>query len=114
MGSPELWACDTAARTLRVELPRQEIFILPLTHFLHAEVKAGMGEIRAVFVTHEITIRGRNLRRIVAALARKELSFVTISPPAHNVPEGQTIIREILVSEVKKPEAAKPGETAAS
>lgn len=114
MGTPELWACDTTARTLRVDLSRQGIFILPLTHFLHAEVKADMGEIRAVFVTHEITIRGRNLRRIVSALARKELSFVTVSPPAQIVPEGQPVIREILVSEVKTPGAAKPGEKAAS
>ncbi len=114
---PECWASDPNARALRVELSAGHSFLLPFDQFVFAELREEDGEqcLRAVFGTHEVLVYGQALRRIVTALQRLELGLITPLPdsalPA--IPDGQPVIRDIVVTEVENPEAATPGEQAA-
>jgi hypothetical protein len=68
-----------------------------------------------IFATHEVQIHGYALRRLVVVLQRRELALITpLSSSARpTISDGQTVIRQISVSEVKNPEAATPGHAAA-
>lgn len=101
---PECWGTDANARALRVELDAHHSLLLPFDQFVHAEWRQDTGEqqLRAVFGTHEVLIEGHALRRIVAALQRQDLAFVTPLPASARsaIPDGQPAIRMITVTEV--------------
>jgi hypothetical protein len=60
-------------------------------------------DLRLVFATHEISIRGHALRRIQTALQRMELSSLAALSSNHRslIPDGQpAAVLEIFVKEV--------------
>lgn len=101
----ESWASDAQARCLRVDLADGRSLLLPFDQFMFAEIRqdAPEQEIRAIFTTHELTVRGHSLRRIAIAMQRMELSLLTTrSPSARSaVPDGQPVIREIVALDLK-------------
>jgi hypothetical protein len=101
----ECWASDPQARGLRIEATPDRSLLLPHNHFIFAELDSSGDEqnLKLVFTTHEISVRGHSLRRIETALHRLELSFITTLPEKYHslVAEGQPTIREIVVTEIK-------------
>jgi hypothetical protein len=113
--SPECWANDPHARGVRVEITADESLLLPHDEFVFAELKRD-GEdqnLRLVFVTHEVLVRGQSLRRIETAMQRMELSLLTKLPRSQRslIADGQPVILEIVVTEMKssakQPQEAK-------
>ncbi len=78
---------------------------MPFDQFAFAELKTEgkQQHLRLVFATHEVLIRGTALRRIETAMQRKELSFLAGLPGNQRslVPDGQAIVSEIVVTEMK-------------
>jgi hypothetical protein len=106
--SPECWANDPQARGVRVEISADHSMLLPHDEFAFAELK-GEGkeqELRLVFVMHEVLVRGHSLRRIDTAMQRSELSLLTALSGKQRslIPDGQPVVVEIVVTEVKPKE----------
>jgi len=102
------------AKILRVDLGGEGTLLLPLSQFLYAEANIDASVVRVIFSTHEVTLHGVHLRRIVNLLHRHELSSVSIAEASGSTgQESQTVIRKILVKEMEGPEAATPGNQAA-
>ena len=103
--APECWASDPNARAVKVELSAEQSLLLPFDQFAFAELKSDgkKQRLRLVFATHEVTLRGHSLRRIENAMQRMELSFLAALPSSQRslVPDGQPVIVEIIVTEMK-------------
>lgn len=86
--------------------------LLPFDQFAFAELKNEGKEqrLRLVFATHEVTICGHSLRRIEAGMQRMELSFLMALPTNQRslVPDGQPVVREIVVTEAEKERERPP------
>lgn len=82
--------------------------LLPHDEFVFAELKReGKNQtLRLVFVTHEILVSGESLRRIETAMQRMELSLLTKLPSSQRslIADGQPVITEIVVTEMKSPD----------
>jgi hypothetical protein len=82
--------------------------LLPFDQFAFAELKAEgkQQHLRLVFATHEVSIRGNALRRIETTMQRMELSFLAALPSSQRklIAEGQPVIVEISVTEIKESE----------
>ena len=113
--TPECWASDPQARGLRIEISAEQSLLLPFDQFAFAELKREGKEqrLRLVFATHEVLIHGHALRRIETTMQRLELSFLAKLPSGQRflVAEGQPVIVEIVVTEMKpsdkQPQAVK-------
>ena len=89
--------------------------MLPFDQFAFAELKTEgkQQHLRLVFATHEVLVRGNALRRIETTMQRMELSFLAALPSSQRslVAEGQPVIVEIVVTEMKpsdkQPQAVK-------
>ena len=103
--SPECWASDPNAHGVKIELSAERSLLLPFDQFAFAELKAEgkQQHLRLVFATHEVLIRGNALRRIETAMQRSELSLLTTLAGKQRslIPDGQPVILEIAVVEVK-------------
>lgn len=103
--TPECWASDPNARAVKVELSAEQSLLLPFDQFAFAELKSDGKEqrLRLVFATHEITLRGHSLRRIETAMQRMELAALSALSGKQRslVPDGQPMIHEIVVSDIK-------------
>jgi len=103
--SPECWASDPQARGLRIEMSAERSLLLPFDQFAFSELKSEGKEqqLRLVFATHEVSVRGHSLRRIETTMQRMELSFLAKLPSSQRplITEGQPVILEIVVTEVK-------------
>jgi len=79
--------------------------LLPFDQFAFAELKneSKKQQLRLVFATHEVLIRGNALHRIETTMQRMQLSFLGALPSSHRslVPEGQPVIHEIVVTEMR-------------
>ena len=80
--------------------------LLPHDEFAFAEL-TGEGkeqQLRLVFAMHEVLVRGHSLRRIETAMQRSELSLLTALSGKQRslIPDGQPVVLEIVVSEVKE------------
>ena len=111
--APECWASDASAKALRIEISPEKSLLLKFDHLIHAEFENCEGEqrLRLFFATHEVVVRGHSLRRIEAALQRMELSYLA-SVPANlraALAEGQPVVREIVVTEIKDTENHRKG-----
>ena len=77
--------------------------MLPHDQFMFEKLTNGEREqnLKLVFATHEVSIRGHDLRRIETLMQRMELSLVTVSPGNQRnfIPDGQPVILEITVKE---------------
>src|SRR5438034_11315784 len=95
--SPECWASDPNAHGVKIELSAEQSLLLPFDQFAFAELKSEgkLQNLRLVFATHEVSVRGNSLRRVETAMQRMELSLLTALPDNHRsiVPEGQPMIR---------------------
>jgi len=103
--TPECWASDPQARGLRIEATPERSLLLPHNHFIFAELDSGGDEqnLKLVFTTHEISVRGHHLRRIETVMQRMELSLLAKLPNNQRklITEGQPVIVEIVVTEAK-------------
>ena len=103
--TPECWASDPQARGLRIEATPKRSLLLPHNHFIFAELDSGGDEqnLKLVFTTHEISVRGYHLRRIETVLQRMELSLLAKLPISQQnlITEGQPVILEIVVTEAE-------------
>lgn len=82
--------------------------MLPFDQFAFAELKTEgkQQHLRLVFATHEVVIRGNALRRIETTMQRMELSFLAALSSSERklIAEGQPVIIEIAVTEMKASE----------
>jgi hypothetical protein len=81
--------------------------LLPHDQFIFAELTSGDEQLlKLVFATHKVSIRGHNLRRIETTMQRLELSLLATLPRSQRnlITEGQPVILEISVTEVKESE----------
>ena len=101
--TPECWASDPNARAVRVELSAEQSLLLPFDQFAFSELKSEGKEqqLRLVFATHEVSLRGHSLRRIETAMQRMELSLLTTLPSNQRslIAEGQPAILQITAKE---------------
>ncbi len=112
--TPECWASDPQTKGLRIELSPGRSLLLPHDQFIFAELTSGGDEqnLKLVFATHEVSVRGHHLRRIETTMQRLELSLLATLPRSQRnlITEGQPVILEIAVTEMKpsekQPEAA--------
>ena len=109
----ECWSSDPNARAVKIELSAERSLLLPFDQFAFAELKTEgkQQHLRLVFATHEVLIRGNALRRIETTMQRMELSFLAALPSSQRslVPEGQPVVREILVTTVNDVETKHHG-----
>ena len=100
---PECWASDASAKLLRIEVSPEKSLLLKFDQLIYAEFDNADKEqqLRVLFATHEVVIRGNALRRIETALQRLELSYLACCPPTliPSLSDGQPVIREIRVSQ---------------
>ena len=86
--------------------------LLPHDEFVFAELKREDANqtLRLVFVTHEVLVSGQSLRRIETAMQRMELSRLAKLPSSQRplIADGQPVIHEIVVTEVKAEESQRP------
>lgn len=79
--------------------------MLPFDQFAFSELKSEgkQQQLRLVFATHEVSLRGHSLRRIETAMQRMELSLLTALPGKQRslVPDGQPIVLEIEITDAK-------------
>jgi hypothetical protein len=92
------------ALSIHVEVSPDQSLLLPHGDFVFAELKTEGREqqLRLVFATHEILVRGRCLRRIETAMQRLELAFVAKLPTSQRplITEGQPVVLELTVIEL--------------
>jgi len=78
--------------------------MLPNDQFIFAELTRGGDEqnLKLVFATHEVLIRGHYLRRIETVMQRLELSLLIKLPSSHRslISVGQPMILDIIVTEI--------------
>ena len=76
---------------------------MPHGQFIFAELTSGGDEqnLKLVFATHEVSVRGHHLRRIETVLQRLELSLLAKLPNNQRkmITEGQPVVLEIEVTE---------------
>ena len=110
--TPECWASDPNARAVKVEISAEQSLLLPFDQFAFSELKSTGKEqqLRLVFATHEVLLRGHSLRRIETAMQRMELSSLTALPAKHRslVLDGQPVVLEISMVEAKAEEVVPP------
>jgi hypothetical protein len=102
--TPECWSSDPNAHGVKIELSSEQSLLLPFDQFAFAELKSEGKEqqLRLVFATHEVMLRGHSLRRIETAIQRMELSLVAALARNQRslVPDGQPVVTEIAVTEI--------------
>jgi hypothetical protein len=96
---------ERSARAVKIELSAEQSLLLPFDQFAFSELKSEGKEqqLRLVFATHEVSLRGHSLRRIETAMQRMELSLLTALPGKQRslVPDGQPVVAEIDVTEAR-------------
>jgi len=84
--------------------------LLPFDQFLFSELRQiDEGQrLRALFVSHEVTLIGTGLHRIEVALQRAQLSYMACVPTHFHtvVADEQPVIRRIVVTEAKATDSA--------
>jgi len=80
--------------------------LLPFDQFAFSELKndGKQQELRLVFATHEVSLRGHSLRRIETAMQRMELSFLAALPAKHRsaIAAGQPVVGEVSATEIRE------------
>ena len=107
--APESWASDAQVHALRVEASPESTLLLPFDQFVYAEFHPAGTEQRLdlVFATHEVRIHGHCLRRLVAAVQRRELALISPVPEAFRsaISDGQPVVRRIDVTKTENPKS---------
>jgi hypothetical protein len=103
--TPECWESDPNAAGVKIILAPDEHLLMPFDQFVYADLKP-YGEhqqLRLVFVTHEVSVRGDSLERIETIMQRKQLSLLK-TLPSHQwslIEQGQPFVTEIVIAEKK-------------
>ena len=109
--STDCYHLDPQAKSLRVQVVPGHSLLLPFEELVFAELVGGDSEqaLMMHFDTHEVVLKGISLRRIEAALQRRELSSVTaISQEwGDRVRDGQPVIAAIEVVAAPKSETQR-------
>src|SRR5271154_356951 len=104
--APDCWESDPNATGVKVELAPDDHLLLPFDQFIFAELKphGEQQQLRLVFVTHEVSVRGDSLERIETIMQRKQLSVLKTLPNHQRslIADGQPVISEIVVTEIKE------------
>jgi len=104
--TPECWSSDPNAHGVKIELSSERSLLLPFDQFAFAELKTDgkQQQLRMVFATHEVSLRGHSLRRIETAMQRMELSLLAALPIKHRaaIPDGQPVVAEISATEISE------------
>jgi hypothetical protein len=78
---------------------------MPFDQFIFAELKPHdeHQQLRLIFVTHEVSVRGDSLERIETIMQRKQLSLLKTLPSHQRslIADGQPVILEIVITEIK-------------
>ena len=102
---PECWASDSQVDGLRVELSSDLCLMLPFNQFLQAELKIEnkQHQLRLVFAMNEVLVCGKNLKRVLIAMQKKELAFIGKVSSNYQLPpaDGTPLIQSIVVTEAK-------------
>jgi hypothetical protein len=103
--APECWESDPNATGVKVELAPDDHLLLPFDQFIFAELKphGEQQQLRLVFVTHEVSVRGDSLNRIETIMQRKQLSLLKTLPRHQRslIEDGQPVVLEIVSTETK-------------
>ena len=103
--APDCWESDPNATGVKVELAPDDHLLLPFDQFIFAELKphGEQQQLRLVFVTHEVSVRGDSLNRIETIMQRKQLSLLKTLPSHQRslIADGQPMILEIVITEIK-------------
>jgi hypothetical protein len=103
--SPECWASDPQARGLRIEVSSELSLLLPHNQFIYSELTSGdeKQNLKLVFATHEISVRGHHLRRIETVMQRLELAQLAKLPVSQQklITEGQPVVLQITVLKIE-------------
>ena len=88
---------------VKFEVSAEQSLLLSFDQFAFSELKSDGKEqqLRLVFATHEVSLRGHSLWRIETAMQRMELSLLTTLPSNQGslIAEGQPAILQITAKE---------------
>jgi hypothetical protein len=106
MKTTESFASDPQVYGLRVELSARSSMVLPFDQFAFSELTGDGKEqqLRLIFATHEVLLRGVHLRRVETAIQKRELSFVAkVSTELESqLVENQAAIFEVTVKAINQ------------
>ena len=109
--SPECWASDPNARAVKIEISAEKSLLLPFDQFAFSELRSEGKEqqLRLVFATHEVSLRGHSLRRIETSMQRMELSYLASLPASQRslVADGQPFVSELVVVDLAEPDGGQ-------
>ena len=101
---PECWSTDPNAHALKVEVSADQSVLLPFEHLLFSELNShpDVQNLHLSFVTHEVIVTGTCLRKIEAALQRKDLAHLAVTIHSNGLPleDAQPTIRQLVVSRI--------------
>jgi hypothetical protein len=103
--APKRWESDPNATGVKVELAPDEHLLLPFDKFVYAELKphGEQQQLRLVFATHEVSVRGDSLTRIETVMQRKQLSPLKTLPSHQRslIADGHPVVLKIVITENK-------------
>lgn len=105
----ESWAKDAQAQALRVELADESCFLFPYAHLRFASLQRVETDelLRISFTTHEIHVRGRNLRALALAVQKLSADWIRELPPRY---EGLAVPDGAFVAKIEVKESAAEAE----
>ena len=94
----ESWAKDAQAQALRVELADESCFFFPYAHLRFASLQRVETDelLHISFTTHEIHVRGRNLRALALAVQKLSADWIRELPARYEglaVPDGAFVAK---------------------
>jgi len=95
------WSVNLEDRPAALEITLlKRTYVLPWNQFLYAE--GGNDEVRALFATHEVNVRGTGLTVLLADLAAQNVTGVEeLSRPDRFQTEAKRLIREVIVQKAE-------------
>jgi hypothetical protein len=105
----ESWAKDAQAHSLRVELSDESCFLLPYAHLRFASLQREEASelLHISFTSHEIHVRGRNLRALALAVQKLSVDWIRELPPRY---EGLAVPDGAFIAKIEIQEAAEETE----
>ena len=95
------WSVSLDDRVAALEIALlKRTYVLPWNQFVYAE--GGDDEVRAVFATHEVIIRGAGLTALLADLAAQNVTVIQEPTRADRFQSSDRFIREVDVRQVER------------
>ena len=103
--TPACWQREAPCPCVRIETSPHGSHVFPYQHFVSASLDRveQAEELRLKFSSHDVGLRGRNLRSLLFALQDFAVKWIRVVPPRyHELETGDTgVITEIRVEETK-------------